>query len=116
MGPTSALREVTLRQDTEEFEVETNREFNKNYEEHLKTIDNGSTLDPVSRRRGVSLRTFQVDDQILENFSFRQRYRNNVSHGRKTTVVDKFKEYSLSRKRYPLKSQFTQSINHSVFS
>mmetsp|Transcript_13211 Transcript_13211/g.22410 ORF Transcript_13211/g.22410 Transcript_13211/m.22410 type:complete len:126 (+) Transcript_13211:595-972(+) len=102
IGSSLELRQVQKEADVEEFEVTTNKEFNKNYEQSLMSIDSSQFIRPImSSRRGANrvdsggttLQNFEVDEKTLKNFSFKGRYIKNKSSGRQTSTVNKIKNF-----------------------
>lgn len=97
---------VSGERDTDEFEMNTNREFNKNYDSARKEGDQGAVFSPFARRkfkRGMVSKPFVADEQAVKGFTFNTRYHKNTSQGRKTSVLDKYAEFRLSRRHQAIK-------------
>jgi len=93
--------------DTIDFEIRTNKEFNKSYEAALLSSD--QRIKPIIQARRKPLeekmncnhldQLFNYDENKLNCFTFRSRYKNNQLNGRNTSTFSVSGSLSLTKPR-----------------
>lgn len=84
IGQSTMLKKVNLPEDTEDFENLTNREFNKNYEQSVRSRDGkdenqfrflGGRI--TRNRNNFTLNSFNFNETQVNQFTFKQRNLRN---------------------------------------
>lgn len=93
LGDPSVTNEWLAREEQESFELLTNKAFNYQYDSDFRRSGANRVrpiiLDRVQRKELASkaLLNRAVNESKIRNFSFRERFKNNVKRGRLSSVV-----------------------------